>query len=172
MRKRLAVAISCALLSAACGAASKPSQPASTGSSPRVEFAQCMRSHGVPNFSDPTSVGGGVVNEVGANPQSPAFQAAQRSCQRLTPGGGSSSVHASAQAMARALTVSECMRAHGVSGFPDPVTSPPSSLTGYSVVLSQNGAVIAIPSSLDVRSPAFKQAARQCNFGPRVPTPP
>jgi hypothetical protein len=60
------------------------------------------------------------------------------------------------------------MRAHGISGFPDPATSPPSSLAGYSVVLSQNGAVIAIPNSVDVHSPAFKQAAGRCNFGPRV----
>ena len=169
MRKRLAVVISCGLLSTACGASSKPSQPATTGSSPRVDFAQCMRSHGVPNFSDPTRVDGGEVTNIGADPESPAFEAAERSCQRLVPGGDSSSVHASAQAMAQALKVSQCMRAHGISGFPDPVTSPPSSLTGYSVILNQNGAVIAIPSSIDMRSPRFKQAAGQCNFGPRIP---
>jgi hypothetical protein len=171
MRKRLAVVISCGLLSTACGASSRPSNTTSTGSSPRVAFAQCMRSHGVPNFSDPTRVAGGEVNNIGADPESPAFEAAQRSCQRLVPGGDSSSVHASAQAMARALKVSQCMRAHGISGFPDPVSSPPSGLTGYSVILNQNGAVIAIPSSVDMRSPAFKQAAGRCNFGPRIPRP-
>jgi hypothetical protein len=169
MPKRLAVVIACGLLSTACGASSKPTEGAATASSPRVDFAQCMRSHGVPNFSDPTQVGSGEVSALGADPQSPAFEAAQRSCQRLIPGGGDSSVHASAQAMAQALKVSQCMRAHGISGFPDPATSPPSSLTGYSVVLSQNGAVIAIPNSVDVHSPAFKQAAGRCNFGPRVP---
>ena len=168
MPKRLAVVISCGLLSTACGASSGPSDGASAGSAPRVDFAQCMRSHGVPNFSDPTRVGSDAVSKVGANPQSPASEAAQRSCERLVPGGGSSSGHAPAQAMAQALRVSRCMRAHGISGFPDPATSPPSSLAGYSVVLSQNGAVIAIPNSVDVHSPAFRQAAGRCNFGPRV----
>ena len=166
---RIALVISCGLLSVACGSSSKPTDAASTADSPRLAFAQCMRSHGVPTFSDPTQVSGGAVSKVGANAQSPAFQAAERSCERLAPGGGSSSPHASAEAMAEALKVSQCMRAHGISGFPDPTTSPPSSLTGYSAILDENGAAMAIPSSVDVRSPAFKQAARACNFGPRLP---
>src|ERR1700733_7077255 len=143
MRQRLASIISCGLLIAACGSSSKPGKSASAGYSQGLEFARCMRSHGVPNFSDPTAVGGGLVNNTGGNPQSPAFRAAQRSCQHLIPAGGSSSGHASAQAMAQALKVSQCMRAHGISGFPDPTASPPSNLTGYSAVVSQNGAVLA-----------------------------
>ena len=130
-----------------------------------------MRAHGVPNFSDPTAVGGGLVNKIGVNPQSPALWAAQQSCQHLMPAGGPSSRHPSAQAMAQALKVSQCMRAHGISGFPDPMTSPPSNFTGYSAVVSLDGAVLAIPSSVNERSPAFKQAAAACNFGPRLPTP-
>jgi hypothetical protein len=126
-----------------------------------------MRSHGVPNFSDPTAVPGGQVSKIGANPQSPAFRAAQQSCQRLMPGGGPSSEHASPEAMAQALKVSQCMRAHGISGFPDPTTSPPSNFADYSLVLDQDGAVLAIPRSIAVQSP-FKQAAATCNFGPRV----
>jgi hypothetical protein len=60
------------------------------------------------------------------------------------------------------------MRQHGISGFPDPRTgSPPSSLTGYSLILGTGGYFVAVPSSIDPSSPAFKQAASVCKFGPR-----
>jgi hypothetical protein len=168
MPQRTAVIIISGLLVAGCGSSSE-GKSASAGRSQGLEFAQCMRSHGVPNFSDPTAAAGGVINRLGGNPQSPAFRAAQRFCQHLMPGGGTSSGRVSAQAMAQALKVSHCMRSHGISGFPDPTTSPPSSFGGYSAVLSQDGAVLAIPTSVDERSPAFRQAATACNFGPRLP---
>jgi hypothetical protein len=49
-------------------------------------MSRCMRSHGVPNFPDPkfqTGPNGGVGIQVGGpglDPQSPAFQAAQKDC--------------------------------------------------------------------------------------------
>ena len=52
-------------------------------------MSRCMRSHGVPNFPDPTfqsGPGGGVGvgikigNGSGIDPSSPAFQAAQKEC--------------------------------------------------------------------------------------------
>ncbi|MGO9959622.1 MAG: hypothetical protein ACLP50_27200 [Solirubrobacteraceae bacterium] len=50
-----------------------------------LQFARCMRSHGVPNFPDPkvvsTSPGGNQqVYLPGVNPQSPAFQTAAKAC--------------------------------------------------------------------------------------------
>jgi hypothetical protein len=54
-----------------------------------LKFAQCMRTHGVPNFPDPVVSGNGVgirINGKGINPDSPQFQAAQRACQSLMPG--------------------------------------------------------------------------------------
>ena len=56
------------------------------------------------------------------------------------------------------------MRAHGISDFPDPVSSPPSSLKKYWVVFGQPGAVIAVPKTIKVQSPAFKQAEAACQF--------
>ena len=55
-----------------------------------IKFAQCMRSHGVPNFPEPKVSGGRVMLLVGkgVNPNSPQFQAATRACQKLAPGGG------------------------------------------------------------------------------------
>jgi hypothetical protein len=65
------------------------------------------------------------------------------------------------------------MRAHGITDFPDPQTgSPPSNRAAYSAVMGIDGAFLAIPSSINPRSPAFEQAAAACNFGPRgVPVP-
>ena len=52
-------------------------------------LAKCMRAHGVPNFPDPTSQGLRFSPSSGINPNSPAFLAAQKRCQRysLTIGG-------------------------------------------------------------------------------------
>jgi hypothetical protein len=135
-----------------------------------------MRSHGVPNFPDPVVTGQGIQllgSNSGINPQSPAFRSAQTSCQHVLPGGGPGSGPPSAQAHAHLLQISECMRRHGISAFPDPRTgAPPSNLGGYSAVLGSGGYFLAIPSSIDTKSPAFRQAATACNFGPRGGPPP
>jgi hypothetical protein len=62
------------------------------------------------------------------------------------------------------LRISQCMRAHGISKFPDPTLSPPSKRAGYSEIRSNGVAWLAIPESIDVRSPAFKQAAAACKL--------
>jgi len=56
-----------------------------------LRLAKCMRAHGVPNFPDPTSKGLTFSPSSGINPNSPAFLAGQKRCQRdsLTLGGGS-----------------------------------------------------------------------------------
>jgi hypothetical protein len=57
-----------------------------------IKFAQCMRTHGIPDFPDPNS-DGGFSGQSSINPQSPTFQNAQSTCQRVAglSGGGSSS---------------------------------------------------------------------------------
>jgi hypothetical protein len=123
-----------------------------------------MRAHGVTGFPDP-SPGGGInlSGSSGINPFSPAFTAAQASCRKLLPGGGPPA-HASAKEKALMVRTSECMRAHGVTGFPDPTTTPPSSPAGYSIVEDRGGIVLAVPNTINVESPAFKQAAAACKF--------
>lgn len=162
----------CAVALAACGSSRKPTTSASSANASKasafLHFAECMRAHGVSNFPDPSGGGGGIKIPIGAgfNPRSPAVQAAQSACRKLLPGGGPGSGPPSAQAHAELLKVSECMRAHGISGFPDPTTSPPSPGTpGYGVVMGHGGYFLAIPSSIDTNSPAFKQAAMACKFG-------
>ncbi len=62
------------------------------------------------------------------------------------------------------LEVSECMRRHGVSGFPDPTLTMPSNPTDYSLVEDMDGVVLAVPSTINLGSPAFKEAAAACGF--------
>ncbi len=164
--------VSGVLVIAGCGSSSKPSSPSKSASklaAAAVRFASCMRSHGVPNFPDPATSGGGVHISIksssGINPASPAFQAAQKACGKLLPGGAPVSGQPSAAAEAQMLAISECMRAHGVSGFPDPTTTPPSSPAGYSGVLTRNGVSLAIPTTIDLQSPGVQRAATACHLG-------
>jgi hypothetical protein len=162
--------ITCGLAIAACGSSGSATTNASSSSSQGLKFSQCMRAHGVSNFPDPSTGSNGIKIQVGPgsgiNPQSPAFQSAQKACSKLLPGGGPSA-HPSAQAKADLLRISQCMRAHGISGFPDPSTGPPpSNPAAYSAVIGRGGAFLAIPNTIDPRSPAFKQAAGACKFPP------
>ena len=170
----LLAAASCLVVLAGCGSSSNKPGTATSGASVSsdsgLKFSQCMRSHGVTDFPDPSSGGGNVGFRIKiggpVNPSSPSFQAAQKTCGKLLPGGGpSSSGHASAAAMARLRTISVCMRAHGISAFPDPTAHGPTSPVGYSLVLNQGGAVLAVPASINTQSPAFQQAATVCHFG-------
>ncbi len=57
-----------------------------------LKFARCMRSHGVPDFPDPTSSDGRVefvisVSRDGFDPHSPQILAKARECQHVLPAG-------------------------------------------------------------------------------------
>lgn len=54
-----------------------------------LRAAACIRSHGIPNFPDPTFSGGGVhlPKTAGLDPRSPQIRAAEEACQSLIPGG-------------------------------------------------------------------------------------
>jgi hypothetical protein len=163
MRRGLSLAIA-ALAIAGCGSSSKPSRAA--GAAQGIKFADCLRAHGVPNFPDPSGGGGGIQISAssGVNPSSPAFGAARSSCAKLLPGGGSGPPEATAQQKAAMLHVSQCMRAHGISGFPDPTSSPPASPVGFSIAFGRPGAFLAVPITINPQSPGFKRAATACDL--------
>jgi hypothetical protein len=168
-----AAALLTGVLAAGCGGSSpSPTRGASTPTSAASEvesgvaFARCIRSHGVANFPDPKVSGHAVRMGSAATLRSPAFQSAAHSCQRLLPKGPPGPGTPSPRAQARMLEVSACMRKHGIAGFPDPSTSPPSNPAGYSGMMGGYGYFLAIPKSIDTSSPAFKRAAAACGFGP------
>jgi hypothetical protein len=176
--RRLAItvtAVATSLAVAACGSSSSSTDPPGKSSASLYQatlaFSRCMRAHGVTNFPDPTA-GKGIQLRItpnsGINPFSPSFKAAQASCHELLPGGGPASGRPTAQDKAQMLQISECMRQHGISDFPDPTTSPPSNPVNSGGVIGRNGLFLVLPKTIDVQSPAFKQAAAVCEFqGPR-----
>jgi hypothetical protein len=157
-------AVSCAVALTACGSSGKSNNGSgSNGESAGIKFADCMRSHGVPNFPDPGAGGGIQIGSgSGINPQSPAFQSAQGACSKLLPGGGPPRVGSESRKL-EMLRLAECMRKHGLSTFPDPTTTAPVPGTGFGIAFGGPGSFIAVPQSL-IQSPAFKEAAAACNF--------
>src|ERR1700732_427393 len=72
---------------AACGGSSPSSQQAlaSTKQADAIAFASCMRSHGVPNFPDPSGNGSVFGPGRGIDSTSPQFQRALQACKSLAP---------------------------------------------------------------------------------------
>jgi len=124
-----------------------------------------MRAHGVSNFPDPISAGGGVqLSGSGINTQSPAFGSAQSACQKVLPGGLPGPGGRSATRIEQGVKLAECMRAHGLRSFPDPTTSPPSTLPAPTgVFLGGPMGSFSLTASM-VQSPAFKHAGATCGF--------
>jgi hypothetical protein len=117
-----------------------------------------MRSHGVPSFPDPNAQGGIVVN--GIESGSTAFRSAVNDCRHLLPNGGQPTPAQQAQALAQALKFSECMRSHGITGFPDPQS------------VAGGGIRIAIRAgqgnNLNPTNPQFQAAQKACQkFNPQ-----
>jgi hypothetical protein len=163
------------LLAAACGGGSHPSGVASLGkptSSSAVagasvttapsgaavekhfrqmlEFSECMRSHGVAKFPDPTSTGGiDFGSGSGIDPNSPQFQAASEACQKYVPIPNLSKAQI-AENEASALKFAACMRASGVPNFPDPQ-------------FFSNGSMGVKPvPGVSPNSPTYQAASKKC----------
>ena len=160
--------LACALSLAACGSSNTGAGGTGTTASGNrdqaLELANCMRAHGVSDFPDPSPGGSIQIGpKSGINPQSPAFQAAQKACARYAPANGGPTTM-SASERRKALAFAKCVRTHGVPNFPDPSLTTP---TGARVAIALRGMVFAFTSTFDPRSPAFRHAAQACG----VPLP-
>ena len=142
-------------------AAAQSSTPESSASTQQkmVAYSQCMRSHGVPEFPEPTE-GHLLIHSsnhnghaTGINPGSSQFQAAQKVCGKLLPEGGTPSPAQQAKVQESALKFSQCMRTHGVPNFPDPTFSD----GGVRMKLKAGGA-----NGIDPESPQFRAAQKAC----------
>lgn len=75
----------------------------------------------------------------------------------------SASSHASTQ-----LAFPECMRSHGVTGFPDPATTPPANLHDYSIAEGIGGLFLLVPSTINANSPRSSRPPRLATFTDRT----
>ena len=118
-------------------------------------YVDCMRSHGVSNFPDPTSDGqinvqfasggkDGAPVSSGIDRMSPQYLSADQTCRPLLPGGVPTPAQ-NQQALAKVLKFAECMRLHGVSNFPDPTNAGVVHLIG-----------------VDQNSPQYQGAQKAC----------
>lgn len=121
----LAVTAGVAVLAACSGSASATGSGSSPGaggsqSSQLLAFAQCMRSHGVPTFPDPSSdLKFPSAQQLGVSGS--RYQAAEGACQHLLPNGGRGPNQAEEQQQLSGMReISRCMRSHGVPNWPDP----------------------------------------------------
>jgi hypothetical protein len=137
-----------ALLTAACGGSPSSAAGGSTQYQKALAYAQCMRSHGVPNFPDPDSQGQFPQIQIGRNGVSQqAVLSAQNACRHLLPNGGAGTAQQQAR-VTRALDFARCMRAHGVANFPDPTTA--------------NGGMGFNMAGVDTHSPQYQSAQQAC----------
>jgi hypothetical protein len=117
-----------------CGSSAPAETGTSGGNNPAahaqkpVKFAECMRRNGVTTFPDPGASGkltiDAVANGSSLDTSTPAFKHAISACKDLEPAGFTGSKRSSQQQSA-ALRFAQCIRAHGVNDFPDPVPDGP-----------------------------------------------
>jgi hypothetical protein len=121
-----------------------------------IAHSQCMRSHGVPGFPDPTPQGYvqlGPGDQI--NPDSPQFREALQICAKLAPVGGPGTQSHFDQIMTAMLKFAACMRAHGITNFPDPV---PYGNGGVELLVPKGTGV----GQVDQNTPQYAQAASIC----------
>lgn len=120
MRAALAPLLALSLVVTACGHSTPATTPAQQNKA--VAYAGCLRTHSVPNWPDPSSSGAfpkSRLEHLGVSASQ--LQAAETACRRFLPNGGRGPDAAQRRReRARGLQFAECMRAHGVPGFPDP----------------------------------------------------
>ena len=152
---RILLPTAIALLAAACGSGS--AQRASSIYVQSLAYAECMYAHGAPEFPGPELEPGGSLVHPLAPPHgmlsSPGYDKAFRACEQQAPGSGGLTGRSKAL-VDQALSVAECMRAHGIAGYPDPA-------------LIDGG--IHVPDlwtiGVDTHTPQFQAAGEACRAG-------
>ena len=184
----LTAVLTTAITVAACGGTGPSNNATASNAAVRknsaLKISECMRSHGVPQFPD-LGANGGIeiqaspnggnasisVNGHSVNVSGPAFQKAMQECRKFGPKAPPVSAAQLANIKQGALKMAECMRSHGVPGFPDPkVTSGPGG-HGIAVQIGGPPGSGSTPGGFNPRSPAFQHAQKVCGgpFGKAGP---
>jgi hypothetical protein len=158
----LALAATTSLAVAGCGKAGDPSVsgtgtakgPDAATKKALLQFAQCMRDHGI-DMPDPNFSGGRVTMQSKAKNMSPEkAKAAEQACQKyqakIKP--PASSAADREKFKQSALANAQCMRDHGLTNFPDPTFE------------ANGGAQIKIGkgAGIDPNSAKFQTAQKAC----------
>jgi hypothetical protein len=101
----------------ACGSSSSDDTASAADQEQALQFAQCIRENGVPDFPDPDA--SGRFSEGDHDPDDPALRAAQEKCRDLAPGGEHQNTGDPAF-VEQMRQFSQCMRDNGLPDFPDP----------------------------------------------------
>jgi hypothetical protein len=160
-----AVVASLTMLTAACGASGGAPSASATTAKPAtyqqmIAYAQCIRSHGAPEFPDPVQDQFGnwaFLSSPGSGVNGPGVPAAENACKKMQPVADKLTGQQQQEMVSKALKLAICMRAHGITNFPDPSNA----LGGVTIDLH----------GLDPKSPQFQaaqQACRQYRLGPRT----
>jgi hypothetical protein len=122
------VTAAAALLAAACGSSAAPTgsaaapSPGSTAAE-AVAYAQCMRTHGVPEYPAPAN---GQMQKITSGQQVGVSDAtlgtARNACESLWPYQALTPAQQQ-QELTEDLKFAQCMRSHGLPAFPDPVAT-------------------------------------------------
>jgi hypothetical protein len=148
-----ALFVACALLVVACG----PPAEADPGGGGALKFvgashaqdlnyASCMRRHGVADFPDPNT--DGVFSLINIDPNTSQYRGAENACQKVLPKANPPSPAEQAKFVQKALAFAQCMRSHGEPAFRDP------SITNDGISFSMSG--------LDPSAPQFQRAQQAC----------
>jgi hypothetical protein len=161
------------VLLTACGGPSTPgvagagqptttSSPSSTSENAQfARFGSCMRSHGEPQFQDPTTSGNtfGFTVSPSLGIGTPRYANAVDACERYLSFAAQNFVSPDLPPGTPRITQADvvdylkavaCMRSRGFPGVPDPT-------------FTAGGSVhVAVPESIDVNSPIFQRALSIC----------
>jgi hypothetical protein len=171
------------LLAAACGGGSSTQTntfaPGATYTQ-ALAFAKCMRKNGFPQFPAPDAQGNFNNEQIQALGNSSQANNAIHVCRSVLPNAGTGLTvqqiqQIQAQNLSNAVKAAHCMRAHGITNFPDPAaTSQASGVNWQPVMLAEQA------GGFNQNSPSYESAWHSCssaippNFAPGyvAPSPP
>ena len=160
-----AAAAGAALLAAACGGSSTTANTFAPGAThaQSLAFAKCMRANGVPGFPDPDGQGGFNNAQVNALTSGPQGDNALHECRSVLPNAGTGLTATQIQQIQQqnlhnAVKAAICMRAHGITNFPDPSGTTQASGVNWQPVASAIQA-----GGLSLGTPSYEAAFMACN---------
>jgi hypothetical protein len=171
LRGGLAAAVAgTAVLAAACGGSAAGTDTFAPGATyaQTLAFAKCMRANGVPNFPNPDRQGNfnpanpqvQALNEPGPPQDGPHAVSPQRNvlfeCRSVLPNADTGLTleqmqQISQQTLREEVNGARCMRAHGITDFPDPVAA------------EQDNWPSMITADVDTSTPSYQAALTACN---------